>query len=223
MQKLLRCEAPACLASFKHGLDNWSVIATNNLTNDIWEKLNDMQHNYCAYCECKIPQDNKKRHIEHFIQRSKDPTLTFTWANIFGSCNNPNRCGNYKDESPAVKKIDLNKVCKPDVQNSGDFLIFLNSGKVRAKTKLTVQDSEIANNTITIFNLDGDSTLVNSRIAVIAGEKPLADEYWEWLAVEGSDEIAEFLETTLSDALIRIKGSAHSTALEHLWKYNEKF
>jgi len=223
MQKLLRCEAPACLASFKHGLDNWSVIATNNLTNDIWDKLNDMQHNYCAYCECKIPQDNKKRHIEHFIQRSKDPTLTFIWANIFGSCNNLNRCGNYKDESPAAKKIDLNKVCKPDVQNPGDFLLFLNSGKVRVKPKLTVQDCEIANNTITIFNLSGDSALENSRRAAIAGEKLFADQYWEMLVGEDAGELAELLEATLSDALIRIKDMAHSTALEHLWRHNEKF
>ncbi|NQZ32926.1 MAG: TIGR02646 family protein [Oceanospirillaceae bacterium] len=223
MRKLLRGNAPACLTRFKHGQDNWSVIAINNLTNDIWVKLNDMQRGYCAYCECVIPEDNKKRHIEHFIQRSKDPTLTFTWANIFGSCNNPNRCGNHKDDSLAAKKIDLNKVCKPDVQNSGDFLIFLNSGKVRAITKLTVQDSEIANNTITIFNLDGDSTLENSRRTAIAGEKRFADEYWELLADEDANEIAELLETTLSDALIRIKDLAHSTALEHLWKYNEYF
>ncbi|MGF1849411.1 retron Ec78 anti-phage system effector HNH endonuclease PtuB [Vibrio lentus] len=223
MKKLVRGNAPVCLARFKHGQDNWTVIFQNNLTNDIWEKLSDMQHGYCAYCECKLTEDNSKRHIEHFIQKSLDPTLTFSWDNLFGSCNNPNRCGKYKDESPVAKQVDLSKVCKPDIRDPGELLIYLNSGKVRAKTGLDVLGNEIANNTITVFNLDGDSTLENSRRAAIAGEKSLAAAYWEMLVTDDTGELAELLELELTEAFTRIEQMEHSTALAHLWVYNEGF
>lgn len=217
MKKLDRGHAPACLAQFKHGREDWSVISKNGLTNDIWDELCNMQHGYCAYCECKLPENNKKRHVEHFIQKSQCPTLTFSWDNLFGSCNNPDRCGKYKDHSSTAKRINIRKVCKPDVNDPKKLLIFLKSGKVTARSGLTAKDSEIAHNTIAIFNLDGDSTLENSRKAAIAGEKHLADDYWEALAND-TGNLAELLETELSDALIRIKNLEHSTALECLWR-----
>ncbi|EKO5190170.1 retron Ec78 anti-phage system effector HNH endonuclease PtuB [Vibrio vulnificus] len=223
MKKLVRSDAPLCLAQFRPGRDNWSVISTNGLTNDIWEKLNIMQRGFCAYCECQLYEDNTKRHIEHFIQKGQVPSMTFNWDNLFGSCNNPNRCGKYKDEAPAAKKIDLAKVCKPDVMDPSELLLFLNSGKVRSRTGLTQQNKEIADNTIAVFNLDGDSTLENSRKTAIAGEKSLADSYWEMLVNDDTGELAELLEAELSEALIRIKEVEHSTALEHLWTHNEQY
>jgi uncharacterized protein (TIGR02646 family) len=223
MKMLIRGDAPDCLAQFRHGKDNWSVISSNSLTNDIWEKLNNMQHGYCAYCECRLSEDNTKRHIEHFIQKGQVPRLTFNWDNLFGSCNSPNRCGKYKDDAPAAKKIDLAKVCKPDVIDPAKLILFLNSGKVRSRAGLTPQNKELADNTITVFNLDGDSTLENSRKAAIAGEKSLADSYWEMLVTDNTEELAELFEKELSEALIRIEKFEHSTALEHLWKHNEGF
>ncbi|EGR0658319.1 TIGR02646 family protein [Vibrio cholerae] len=223
MKRLIRGDAPLCLSQFRHGRDNWSVISSNGLTNDIWEKLNIMQDGFCAYCECQLDEDNTKRHIEHFIRKGQYPIVTFDWDNLFGSCNNPNRCGNYKDGAPAAKNIDLAKVCKPDVMDPSELILFLNSGKVRAKTDLTQQNKELADNTIAVFNLDGDSTLENSRKAAIAGEKRLADSYWEMFASDDEGELVELLEEELSDALIRIKKAEHSTALEHLWIYNQQF
>lgn len=220
---LVRGDAPDCLAQFKHGQDNWSVISSNGLTNDIWQKLNNMQHGFCAYCECQLSEDNNKRHIEHFIQKGQVPRMTFNWDNLFGSCNSPNRCGKHKDNAPAAKKIDLTKVCKPDLIDPRKLLLFLKSGKVRARSGLTAQNKEFADNTITVFNLDGDSTLENSRRTAIAGEKSLAANYWKILVADDTDELAELLETELSDALTRIKKLEHSTALEHLWMHNEGF
>lgn len=222
MKKLVRGDGPVCLTQFKYGRDNWSVIYEHGLTNDIWAKINDMQHGFCAYCECKLVENNSKRHIEHFIQRNINPKLTFSWDNIFGSCCNPNRCGKHKDESLVARRIDLANVCKPDMQDSGNLLLFLNSGKVRAKSGLTVQDNELAINTIAVFNLDGDSTLDNSRRTAIAAEKALATSYWEMLA-SNNLELADLLEDELSEALIRIESFEHSTALKHLWLYSEVY
>lgn len=223
MKELVRGDAPLCLAQFTHGRDNWSVISKNGLTNEVWEKLHIMQRGFCAYCECQLQEDNTKRHIEHFIQKDLNPSMTFDWDNLFGSCNNQNRCGKFKDEDSEVKNIDLAKVCKPDVMDPSELILFLNSGKVRSKTTLTLEKKEIADNTIAVFNLDGDSTLENSRKAAIAGEKSLADSYWEMLVNDDNDELTELLETELYEALERIKAVQHSTALEHLWKLNQSF
>lgn len=223
MKKLVRGDAPLCLAQFTHGQDNWSVISNNRLTNEIWEKLHIMQRGFCAYCESQLQEDNTKRHIEHFIQKGRNPSMTFDWDNLFGSCNNPNRCGKFKDEDSEAKNIDLAKVCKPDVMDPSELILFLNSGKVRSKTTLTLEKKEIADNTIAVFNLDGDSTLENSRKAAIAGEKSLADSYWEMLVNDDNDELTELLEMELSEALERIKEVQYSTALEHLWVYNKRF
>ncbi|MCG7551650.1 retron Ec78 anti-phage system effector HNH endonuclease PtuB [Pseudoalteromonas sp. Of7M-16] len=223
MKKLVRGCAPLCLSQFRHGRDKWSVISNNGLTNDIWEKLDIMQRGFCAYCECQLSDDNTKRHIEHFIQRDLVPSLTFDWGNLFGSCNNPDRCGKYKDKDPTAKKIDLAKVCKPDVMDPKELILFLNSGKVRPRSNLTEQSRELANNTIAVFNLDGDSTLENSRKSAIAGEKSLANSYWEMLAEDDTGELAELLEVELLEALNRIKDVEYSTALEHLWTHNEQF
>lgn len=222
MKKLIRGYAPLCLAQFAYGRDNWSVISINGLTNEIWEKLDIMQRGFCAYCECQLQEDNTKRHIEHFIQKDRDPGKTFDWDNLFGSCNNPNRCGKFKDGAPVAKNIDLTKVCKPDEMEPSELILFLNSGKIRPRATLTLHKQEFANNTIAAFNLNGDSTLENSRKTAIAGEKRLADSYWEML-VDDNGELSELLETELNEALIRIKKVEHSTALDHLWKYNEKF
>lgn len=221
MKKLVRGNAPVCLRRFKHGRDQWSVIHNNGLTDDVWGNINDMQHGYCAYCECKLLEDNTKRHIEHFIQRDSDPALTFDWGNIFGSCNSPNRCGKYKDTSSVAKKIDLRRVCKPDVQDPSDILLYLNTGKVRVKTELNEKDLEIAKNTILVFNLDGDSSLENSRKSAIAGEKKLADAYWQMLVEDTAGELTSLLEAELAQALIRIVNAEHSTTLRQLWQYNK--
>lgn len=223
MKKLTRGDAPFCLANFKYGKDSWSVIRENSLYQDIWEKLNIMQKGFCAYCECSLHKNNNfKGHIEHFIQRDKVPSLTFDWGNLFGSCNNANRCGKYKDNNPLAKAIDLRKVCKPDVLSSGDLILFLNSGKVRPRTNLTLQNREIADNTITVFNLNGDSKLENARRIAIDAEKNLADSYWEVL-VEGDASLSLLLKAELDEALIRIQEAEYSTALKHLWEENESF
>lgn len=223
MKKLVRGNAPLCLAQFKHGRDSWSVIKKNDLGKDIWEKLNIMQNGFCAYCECSLYKNNSRGHIEHFIQRDKDPRLTFDWGNLFGSCNNKNRCGTYKDNNQLAKAIDLSKVCKPDMLSSGNLILFLNSGKVRPRNGLTTQDIELANNTIAVFNLNGDSNLENSRRIAIDAEKSLSDEYWKLLADDNNGELAELLEAELYKELIRIQNAEYSTALEHLWTYNKRF
>ncbi|MGV7207356.1 retron Ec78 anti-phage system effector HNH endonuclease PtuB [Oxalobacteraceae bacterium A2-2] len=149
MHKLHRGAAPACLSSYRHGLHNWSAVtpADKEL---IWQALQSMQGQYCAYCECDI--SNGRRHIEHFRQKGRDATQTFNWSNLFGSCLRTDSCGKFKDELPPYDPLAL---IKPDAEDPEEFLIFLSNGAVDARVGLVAAKRHRALETIRIFNLNG--------------------------------------------------------------------
>lgn len=223
MKKLTRYSTPLCLSQFRHGRDQWSVIRQNNLTDTIWQYINQMQNGFCAYCECQLVEDNNKRHIEHFFQIGKTPEVTFDWTNLFGSCNHLSRCGKHKDQNSNTKLIDLNTVCKPDIADSSKYILFLIDGKVRPRSTLEQDDLKVAENTIAVFNLDGDSTLINSRLHKIKDELPLVKEYWEVLINDVNGDLQELLDDELQSALDRIESYEYSTALRHAWLHNEEY
>lgn len=225
MHLLKRGTAPDCLKSFKHGKDDWSVISQQGLTDEIWQHLKEMQKEFCAYCECRLINDNKKRHIEHFFNKDSYPQDTFNWSNLFGSCNHSERCGKFKDHSPLAKQIDLKKVCKPDqgTYDPSRILSFLTNGEVRAANHSDKSIRQIAENTIKIFNLNGDSSLINSRRVAVENEKKLANEYWEMKASLSADDIAELLDAEYEKALTRISDAEYSTALKHIWEFNADY
>jgi len=53
MHQLKRPSAPACLARFSHGLNHWGDVLPAD-KDEIWQQLNQMQQQRCAYCECSI-------------------------------------------------------------------------------------------------------------------------------------------------------------------------
>lgn len=71
----------------------------------------------CAYCETPLKGHNL--HIEHFVPRSKDKSKTFSWDNLFLSCNHkqndPEHCGNYKKDALPSEAI------KPDEDDPDQF------------------------------------------------------------------------------------------------------
>jgi len=117
MRYLQRGAAPICLAGFKHGADNWNDVTPAH-KREIWQSLDPMQGNRCAYCEAELASAH--RHIEHFVQKGRDPTRTFVWSNLFGSCNRQESCGIYKDhQAQAYADADL---IKPDVDDPEHWL-----------------------------------------------------------------------------------------------------
>jgi uncharacterized protein (TIGR02646 family) len=224
MRFLERGDAPECLSRFDYRKDKWSVVHQHNLYGVIWEHLNIMQHRFCAYCECRLPEGNKGKHIEHFYRINRGFIhKTFDWMNLFGSCDHSTRCGRYKDNARGVSGIDLDSVCKPDIIDPDKLLLFLNNGRVLPRSDLNIENQKIASNTIDIFNLDGDSNLVNSRKAAIKREKIKSDAYWELNAEDHSPEYAELLEEEMQNAMNRVSNEEFSTALKHLWKFNREY
>ncbi len=177
MHKLDRPGAPACLARFQYGRDNWSDVAPD-AKSEIWQQLDKMQQERCAYCERKINTGaNKNAHIEHFRQRGRYPQGTFDWDNIFGSCNQENSCGKNKDRLPAYNHEDLIKM---DVEDPDDFFLFISDGTISIRSDLSDHDKHRATETLRIFNIDEvNGPLRRMREIAVQGYIQTAEELFE--------------------------------------------
>jgi len=135
-----------------------------------------MQGLRCAYCETAIDKDN--RHIEHFRQKGRDPTVTFLWSNLFGSCNRDDSCGKHKDRCKDCSTVAL---IKPDVDDPEQFLVFAPDGSVGVRKNLSPADHLRATETIRIFNLNGP--LRQIRFREVLGYVQTAQEIAELASV----------------------------------------
>lgn len=129
MHKLERPEAPGCLARYQDGPKDWKRVSAAE-KQDIWVKLEAMQGLRCAYCEEQLYP--KRRHIEHFRQRSDYPQGTFQWDNLFGSCDKADSCGKHKDR----QSYSYGDILKPDIDNQDDYLRFLSDGRIVPRKNL---------------------------------------------------------------------------------------
>lgn len=177
MRKLNRGMAPACLGRYKHGQNNWNDVTSTDKQN-IWLALDAMQGQRCAYCEVDI--SGTARHIEHFRQKGRDPTQTFIWANLFGSCNCEDTCGKHKDDQPVYKPAVL---IKPDVEDPEYFLHFHSGGTISIRSDISAIDKQRASETRRLFNLD-HGALRWQRHSAAFGYLQTAEEIAELAAVD---------------------------------------
>ncbi|HBR2024960.1 TIGR02646 family protein [Klebsiella quasipneumoniae] len=215
MKLLKRPAGPEQLEKFRGGRDEWSAVDLE----DIWPYLIQMQGSFCAYCECSL----ERKHVEHFRTRRRFNNLTFDWNNLFGSCGDTrikggwDRCGIYKDNGAGEYEVDL--LVKPDEDIPDEYLLFLTTGRVVPAKGLNGQKLLKAQETIRVFNLNGDPSLVGRRkttLSYVLDEvKTLYDAYDEL------DE--EFWHEMLDDALQAISHTEFSTALRHVWLHNREY
>ncbi|WP_310385799.1 retron Ec78 anti-phage system effector HNH endonuclease PtuB [Roseateles sp.] len=204
MHKLHRGEPPTCLRGYRHGLNNWSEVSQFD-KNSIWDELLAMQGDRCAYCEARIAPD--RRHIEHFRQKGRDPTVTFVWSNLFGSCNRSCSCGRHKDCAEPYAPADL---IKPDEEDPEDYLLFSPDGTVSPKNGLSDKSDHRAAETIRLFNLNGP--LRQIRFTELVGYKQTA-EYFAELSHQFSED--EWL-PLLQEELQATAQLPFSTAIKHM-------
>lgn len=213
MKKLNRYPSN-CLVGLLPGQNGWMEASKD----DIWIQLDNMQNGYCAYCECHL----KRKHIDHFKTREAYPQETFSWGNIFGSCGDSSqaggwgRCGIYKDADAG--RYDITELIKPDVDEPNDYLLFLTSGKVIARPNLTKLALRKAEETIRVFNLNGNSALFNSRRSAILAIQKEIDELYQMY-----DELGDDWPSFLDEALANVCGKEFQTALEHSWCHNVSY
>lgn len=218
MNKLNRTVAPVCLSFYRHGRDDWGKVSKIH-KEDIWHKINEMQDGFCAYCECRL----NKHHIEHFRDKSCNPRLTFDWNNLFGSCGDSsaqsNRCGHHKDNTSKVGNYNSNELIKPDEETASDYFRFLIDGTVRAIDTLDEDKLHKANETIRVFNLNGDVSLVGCRRNAINSDLDSIYELYGMLDQLDSNDWNQLLDGEIAS----IAGREYQTALEQAWRFCCKY
>jgi uncharacterized protein (TIGR02646 family) len=151
---------PDCLAKYNYASDIWRTKPHNDLPQvpsevdrrQIWEALNAMQRNVCAYCEGSLEAGS---HIEHFAKCSSYRDRTFEWNNLFGSCSREDCCGHYKDsDHNRYSNSSLQDLIKPDVDDPWEFLVFGSDGKVSVRDGLSPEKRTKAQTTIDVLHLD---------------------------------------------------------------------
>ncbi|BCH58343.1 hypothetical protein RvVAR0630_09670 [Agrobacterium vitis] len=207
MHKLERGEAPTCLSTFDYREGHqWGDLSSVQKA-EIWQALNAMQGQRCAYCEKDI--ENKACHIEHFVQRSRDPALTFDWRNIFGSCNENDSCGKHKDQKATPYSIaDL---VKPDDEDAEDLIVFNASGKCAPRKDLTERQRIRACETIRIFNLNRIK-LADSRRSHLEGYIQTAEDLKNMIDEFGEGECRPLIE----EEIRQIAHLPFATAIKHI-------
>jgi uncharacterized protein (TIGR02646 family) len=147
LKNLNRPQPPHCLSLYKNGTHKWDDVTPEH-KQLIWDSLYGMQGEFCAYCECKLI--DRKKHIEHFVQKGKDSSKTFTWDNLFGSCKYIDRCGVYKD----TQKYNAVDLIKADIDKPESFFCFLTDGSIKPRRDLSPLEERRAEVTIKVFRLD---------------------------------------------------------------------
>lgn len=226
MKLLQRPTSPVCLSNYQHGEHNWDDVSPNDKLT-IWRSLDDMQRSLCAYCECQLIDGQKE--VEHFRQKASGrfPHLTFAWSNLFASCKAPkgnktskkhNRCGQYKDNKAGT--YDDNDLLKPDEDDFSQYCVFdPNSGKYAVRDKdLTELEVKRADETLRVFNLNGDSALVNRR--KVAAQQILHEVREVYYELSTDEELQDYFEEELAKGLQKAQNVEFQTALEHIWKYS---
>jgi uncharacterized protein (TIGR02646 family) len=199
-------QAPVCLGRYHHGQHRWSTQSpTSHERTEVWDKLNTMQGDRCAYCEVAINANN--RHIEHFRQRRSYPQATFAWSNLFGSCNRAGTCGDHKDK---CGHYDHNVLIKPDQEDPDDFFVFAPDGNISPKANLRPDMHHRATETIRILNLQGALTQI--RKEVVRGYLDTVEAFAEMADTYPSDEWLVLLEEEVATT----SHLPYATAIRHV-------
>jgi uncharacterized protein (TIGR02646 family) len=176
VKKLVRPIKPDCLSKYKPGKDPWNKV-TYEHKQEIWISLHSMQGQYCAYCESDLNKSGKQ--IEHFRSRQRFNRLTFSWDNLFGACDEPNRCGNHKDNRKRNFDYNPDDLIKPDKDTLLNYVRVLDDGSMKCEMTICERDRVRAEATIKVFNLNGDPALVGLRRLYIDTVKSYAENLSE--------------------------------------------
>jgi len=153
------------LPKIKNAWGDKHIISINSkLRNYILSKE---QYNLCAYCEKEINSDSLKSNIDHFKKRVLFPEETLNYENLFISCNNKNRCSNFKGSNRRkLSKNDYENIINPTLENPSNFFNYLPTGEIYPKSNLDKINKKKAIFTIEIFQLN-EIDLVNERKTIM--------------------------------------------------------
>jgi uncharacterized protein (TIGR02646 family) len=182
------------------------------------ESLGQMQKGRCAYCEGPLYGE---AHIEHFKRKHDKhfPEDTFTWTNLFLSCESREHCGHYKDRRNAPP-YSPDELVKPDEHQPDDFLFFHSSGEVRSRGGVdAVAAQQRADETIRVFHLNHPGLTAARRQAVeryLRGGGRWLDEVMTWPELE-------LIEKFIAEEIQATQETHYSTTIRHFLESKSPF
>lgn len=117
----------------------------------IKEKLLEMSHGKCCYCECYIKEECKYLEVEHFLCKKKYKDDVVKWENLLPACK---RCNSKKGELDVL----LTPIIHPVNMDPREH-IFLSNYRIKEKT-------EIGKNTWKELNLNDTGRVAIKRFEI---------------------------------------------------------
>ena len=165
MRKIGKSPEPESLTKFKESNkgNDWSLIHTDqnkHVYNDCLLQCKVDQNNLCGYTEVKF---ESVVHIDHFVKRDIDPSLTFDWQNMIAAVHDSRFGADFKDSIVNVDYYDKQRhkykvVLNPVADALKNRFRYSTNGEIEP-----VSDSDYeAGETIRVFNLN-DSSLCQRR------------------------------------------------------------
>ncbi len=136
------------------------------------------QYFLCCYSEIRADQFNLGYHIEHVENKSQNPQRTFDYSNLAASAlesdkirpflqaNSAASGNNYIFGGHAQGKqtaVDMSRFVSPLVPGCERFFSYLSDGRVVPSNQLQTQDSDKAQYTIDLLNLNSPFLIVKRR------------------------------------------------------------
>lgn len=207
MIKLERIEKPSRLTEKKQQ-ELTERFKQNN--ENVWnksyikEKLLEMSHNKCCYCEVKLNSGSRYVEVEHFKPKSKYHESVLEWNNLLPSCK---RCNGKKGEHD----VESEPIINPTETNPSKHL-YIQDYRVYSKT-------DLGKATIDILYLNDRKHLVTSRFEIgntiverLEDILDLLNDYIERVnnSQRRKNKIIERLQNLMSEAIPTAEFSATS-------------
>lgn len=206
MRKLNRSLSgvPECLSAYSAVVNNWADVSCQH-KEEIRTSLEQMQGRICAYCEGSL--DALGQHIEHFKRKRDFPHLTFSWENMYWSCDKTDSCGHYKDHGAG--SYNVTELIEPCVDDPDKYFRFRSDGTISIRSNLNPKDQHRAAETLRVFNLDPQHGRLRSmRQRMLSGYVTMVDG----VDCLDADEIAQYF----ADELVAASAQPFYTAIRHV-------
>jgi len=126
----------------------WRINQGSRVNDLIWDALNVVAKDHCAFCDGYPLGTFARRTIEHFRPVSLYPRLAYTWANLFICC----------DRCQAAKRAQFDKLLlKPDTLDYAFeryFIVNYRTGEIEANPGANEEDQQRAQLTIIFYALN---------------------------------------------------------------------
>ncbi|AJS58142.1 hypothetical protein [Paenibacillus sp. IHBB 10380] len=119
----------------------------------IKDALFKMSNGKCCFCECKLGEEGKYMHVEHFHHKDSYPTEVVEWKNLLPCCV---RCNSNKGTHDTV----IEPIINVTLTDPRDHLI-IDNYRFRAKN-----NSQLGRTTIEVIFLNDSDQLVNPRFDI---------------------------------------------------------